>query len=392
MKILMLSNDYYPNIGGIAAHTHYLSGKISDRGHEVHVLVPTPNIPGELGSVQKQGVHIHRWGYKEYSNIALRALSITGAGLDAADVIIKKYGAFDLLHQHDVRATKYTAARLNSRLSVPLIWTNHSPKLYTLPKWEAVWLLKTMRFNPDGIISVSRELKRTVEKYWEPLLSQYIPNGTDRSIFSPFQPGGQNKYGIDSNSFVVLCPFRLSRGKGALYFAKAIGIVAGKQDLGNWQFVFVGDDSTFYTDHDYVNEVKESLSTRSDANKVLFLGHLSQKEMAEMYNLSDLVVLPSLYDAVTLSMLEAMATRKPVIASGVGGMAEVIEHGKNGWLVPPADPEALAEAIIYLYENKELRNKIEEQGYALATEHYSWDRIADETIAFYREVIRKYKS
>jgi glycosyltransferase involved in cell wall biosynthesis len=110
-------------------------------------------------------------------------------------------------------------------------------------------------------------------------------------------------------------------------------------------------------------------------------------EMPAVNAMADLVVIPSLMEAVSLSALEAMASGKPVIATEVGGLPEIIKDEVTGLLVPPRDPTALADAIVRLHSDYSLRNSLASQGRALAVERYSWDFIAKKTLTFYRGLL-----
>jgi glycosyltransferase involved in cell wall biosynthesis len=96
-------------------------------------------------------------------------------------------------------------------------------------------------------------------------------------------------------------------------------------------------------------------------------------------------VLPSLREAQGISILEAMARRRPVVATAVGGIPEVITSGVDGILVPPADPGALAKAIIGLLSDVELRKRIADAGYRTVAERYSIDAQVKRIEAVYDE-------
>jgi glycosyltransferase involved in cell wall biosynthesis len=93
----------------------------------------------------------------------------------------------------------------------------------------------------------------------------------------------------------------------------------------------------------------------------------------------DVFVLPTLSEGLGVSVLEAMAMGKPVVASNVGGIPEIIEHGQNGYLVPPGDAAALASAIIYLIKNAHLRNTFGQKGRERVMTHFSAERMVQAT-------------
>jgi glycosyltransferase involved in cell wall biosynthesis len=98
--------------------------------------------------------------------------------------------------------------------------------------------------------------------------------------------------------------------------------------------------------------------------------------------------MPSLKEGLGVAALEAMATGLPVIASDVGGLREVVEHGRSGMIVPPANAEAIASAIGQLAESAELRSQMGAAARARVTENYSMEKMAARTLALYRECVR----
>jgi glycosyltransferase involved in cell wall biosynthesis len=100
-------------------------------------------------------------------------------------------------------------------------------------------------------------------------------------------------------------------------------------------------------------------------------------------------VLPSLREAQGISTLEAMARRKPVVASAVGGIPEVVADGVSGLLVPPADPGALASALIRLVSSPELRARMGEAGYRIVADRFSMEAHVRRIEAIYDEELQR---
>lgn len=129
----------------------------------------------------------------------------------------------------------------------------------------------------------------------------------------------------------------------------------------------------------YLEETAKDLGIE---NNVIFLGFF--ENIFALLAITDLYAHISLLDAFPLSLLEAMSTGTPVIATRVGGIPEMINNGKNGILVEPC-PEAIAEAIIELYENKEKMKELGENARKDIEKNFTWDKIANEFIELYRK-------
>jgi len=123
-------------------------------------------------------------------------------------------------------------------------------------------------------------------------------------------------------------------------------------------------------------------------DSLIMLGHVSHEKMPHVYSISDVVVLPSLREGTPLVLLEAMACGKPVVATRVGGIPEIVKHGENGLLVRPKDIEGLSKAILTLLEDPDLREEMGKKARRRAVKEFDWDIKADEVIRVYKEVLQ----
>lgn len=124
-------------------------------------------------------------------------------------------------------------------------------------------------------------------------------------------------------------------------------------------------------------------------DRVYFLGF--REDIAELLAVCDLFVLPSLYEGLPLAVLEAMAAEKPVIASAIGGMDEVIQHGRTGLLVKPADPTALAWAIRALLVNPEWAGQLARTARTHVAHEFSTEVMARRVVEIYDELLARHE-
>ncbi len=388
MKILMLSVDYLPNIGGIAAHIYHLSKALEVLGHKIVIVNPVTDRSDGISVADEDGLRVIRIPYRKTGNKLMRRWLSNQAGLKGIRYALETEGPFDFIHQHDHLSSTVAARMMSSR--IPWVWTNHtSDFLVDYRKPHKKFLVQWLYQPTSGIASVTKERHHVTQKLWPnktPLI--VIPNGVDTRIFSPDRVAAREKWGLSPESFVILCPSRMTPVKGVAYLAEAVPQVLEAHPEIPWQFVFVGSNPAPNTDVEYINAIRSRLEPFEKAGKVVYFGNVDMQAMADLYALSDLVAMPSLMEGASLTALEAMATRRALIATNVGGLPEIVHHEKTGLLVEQKDAKALCQAIIHLYQEPQLRKTVAEGGYQLATQHYSWQAVAQKTVSFYESCLQ----
>lgn len=168
---------------------------------------------------------------------------------------------------------------------------------------------------------------------------------------------------------------RIVEYKGLEYLIKAEALVS--QKIPSLKIVIAGSGNF----NKYTNLIKDN------SKYEIYNKFIPEIEVSKLFQRANVVVLPYI-DATQSGVVQiAYAFKKPVIATAVGDLPEVVEHDKTGLLVPPRDEKALAEAIIKLLKDKKLRKEMGESGYKKMKEELSWDKIAEKTIEVYKEVI-----
>jgi glycosyltransferase involved in cell wall biosynthesis len=168
------------------------------------------------------------------------------------------------------------------------------------------------------------------------------------------------------------------RNKGARYLLEALRLLEGRLDL---HLTLVDRP------REALDLAPRLVAELGLEERVTFSGRVSREELVRLYNRSELVVSPSLYEGFGLPAAEAMACGVPVVATTAGAFPEVIEDGVTGLLVPPADAPALADAIARLMGDAALRRRMGEAGRTRIEEHFTWRQTALKTAALYEEVL-----
>jgi glycosyltransferase involved in cell wall biosynthesis len=183
--------------------------------------------------------------------------------------------------------------------------------------------------------------------------------------------------GLVENLPVVTCIARLSEEKGCATYIQAIAKVVEAGYQG--QFILVGDGPL------RKNLIKLTYNLNID-KYVTITGW--REDVYSIMAISDFLVLPSLSEAIGITILEGFYFDKPTIASRVGGIPEIVQDGKNGFLVPPGEPSTLAQAIIKLIESPQLARQLGQAGKQLLLEAYTPQAMVNNTINAYQVLSR----
>ncbi|WJE84541.1 glycosyltransferase family 4 protein [Bacillus sp. DX3.1] len=219
------------------------------------------------------------------------------------------------------------------------------------------------------------------------MMENYFPGSMEKLSVIPngfIEPDGrvlQNKINGD-NPPTLLFVGRFTERKGLDILIEALDLA--KSQVSNLKLLVVGGHSG-EDDQEWLNKLLNSYD-ESLQKSVEYVGWVrSLKELEPYYHAADILCVPSLYEPFGNIVLEGFYYGVPVIAANVGGMAETIQHGKSGILVPPKDAHALANAIVELIENPELYMKICLEAQLRLKNIYSWRCISEKTLEILKE-------
>lgn len=242
------------------------------------------------------------------------------------------------------------------------------------------------------IAATSAEESQLVELYGaDERKIAIIPPGVDLARFQPIpQDEARRRVGIPCGDHNILFAGRIEPLKGIDTLLRAISILQERHPaaVDNTCVAIIGGDP--WAD-DLDAEMARLQALRHDLgihDLVTFLGAKDQDVLPAYYAAAEMVVMPSHYESFGMVALEAMAMGTPVIASEVGGLAHLIQHGVNGFHVPSRDPEALAARILHLLQDKELRARLGTQARRYAQD-FAWETIAQRMLDVYDEVSRE---
>ena len=386
MKILQITPFFFPSIAGIENYVYNLSDHLSNKGHNITILtVNTEKVQKE--EIISKNVSVYRCSLNFRYHKGLVSIEFIKRILSAND--------YDMYHVHIPFPLGLEIAVVASKFhNIPLVVTHHGEYtkgnvLYSLISSTYSKICRTISLKyADWIVfltqsySESLKLNKKIRKK-----IKIIKSGVDTQRFSTTNDGAtlRKKYGFTDRDKVVLFVGSLSlynRYKGVDYLIKALSGIRSAD--GNIKLVIVGRG-------ELVSELKELAKQLKLENEVIFATSVSDEELPYYYAMCDVFVLPSISgpESFGIVLLEAMASGKPVIASNLPGVKDVVKEGITGYLVEPKNVEQLGQRILKIMEDVEHGKKLGENSRKVIIEEYQWTNIVEEFEELYNSTICK---
>nr|WP_202449449.1 glycogen synthase [Streptomyces sp. SID2999] len=379
VRVGLLTREYPPDVyGGAGVHVEFLARELAGLVDlEVHCW----------GEGRGVGVVRHRpWPVLDGSNDALRTFSVDlsmAAALQGSD----------LVHSHTWYAG--LAGHLAKLLyGIPHVTTAHS--LEPLRPWKAEqlgggyalssWAERTAIESADGVIAVSGAMRDDILACYpalDPDRVHVVHNGIDTRLYRP-DPGTDalRRHGIDPERPYVLFVGRITRQKGVPQLLRAVREI----DPGTQVVLCAGAPDTPEIDREFRDRFQELSAMRAGVFWIPQM--LPRAEVVQLLTHAAVFVCPSVYEPLGIVNLEAMACGTPVVASRVGGIPEVVDHGSTGLLVDAdGDFEGnLARALDSVLADPVAARRMGEAGRARAVGEFGWDAVARRTAGLYEEI------
>jgi len=378
MNILLVTDLYLPNVGGVEIVINNLARQFVKNGHEVNIIASKwPKSLQEhekIGGIDIYRVHfaIPRSSFKSWIVFSIRFPQTL---LQIIRII--RSTKVDIINVHYVAGNAFYVLLLNSLLRLPLVVSIHGSDIKRNPYRSIIlrWTLTMILKRSDFVTSNSLSLLRDAEMFCRGIHSKslVVGNGIDLREF-------QELAMYEARDPYILAIGRLVHAKGFDILLYAFKSVANYNP--HIHLIVAGD-----------GEERQNLELLTQqlglTNKVKFIRITNREDIIRLLSGCQFFVLPSRREGFGIVILEAMASKRAVVATEVGGPAEIIKDGENGILAKSLDSKSLAKAITYLLENPEMRKKMGENGRKLVEEKYTWDKIVSKYLKIYGEILQK---
>ncbi|MHA1989071.1 MAG: glycosyltransferase [Promethearchaeota archaeon] len=280
----------------------------------------------------------------------------------------------DILHTHYASSYGLTGALAGFHPYIISVWGSD---IYSFPHYSIIHhsIIKFSLSRADIILSTGIALKKETEKFAKKEIL-ITPFGIDIKKFFPEKV----KSIFTEPSIIVGTIKTLEKRYGIEYLIKAFAKVKNKYAEKSLKLLIVGQG----TQREYLQSLVLELGIEDDT---IFTGFVNHDEIIQYHNMLDIFVAASLEESFGVSVLEASACGKPVVVSNVGGLPEVVDQDKTGFLVDKENPELLAEAIGRLVCNPDLRGEMGRNGRQKVIDEYDWEDSVKRMISIYESKV-----
>jgi glycosyltransferase involved in cell wall biosynthesis len=357
-KLIILSD-------AIITHTQKWATYFRDNSFDVHVISLRPaEIEGVTVHVLQSKAYANRKNNMQYNKVKVL--------LDVVPQIkgLVKQIQPDLLHAHHVSSYGLFGALSGFHPYAISAWGYDT---ITFPEKNFInrWMITYSLSKADILFATSKFLAAKTERFTDKKII-ITPFGVNINKFTP-KPEKRDKFIF--GTIKALYP-----KYGVRYLIQAAKIV--DKEIPNWELWIAGSG----TEEENLKNLTKSFKLE---NKIKFLGRIPHEKVPETLQKMDVFIVPSIWECETFGVaaVEAAAVGLPVIASNLGGLPEVVLNDKTGFLVPPKAHTEIAEKLIYLYKNKEIKEQMGKDARQFVLDTYVWEENARIMLEAYKYLI-----
>ena len=382
-RICLVTHFFPPHMGGIEKVSYEQSRRLTESGYEFDVL--TSKTKGQIEHPAKR-IRIY-----PYSGLKVAERF----GVPYPILTVKAYKQFakvirncDLVHAHGhVYMSSYLAGMLAKKYKKPFIvtqhntWIDYKSWLNIMENMNDLTIGKSVLKRADRILTVSKETMKYVLRLGaDKVKTSVMYNGVDTNCFRYAKKGeSREKLGLPKNRKIIFSVRRLVYKNGLDTLIESAALVA--RAYPDILFVVAGKGPSKQL-------IENRIKKLGIENNTKLTGFVPDELLPVYYNAADYFVLPSASgEGLPLVLFEAMACSLPVVATAVGGTPEIIEHMKNGVLVPPMNPEAMTEALVKLLLKEELGTFIGEEAKRSIKNRFTWEENVQRLAKVYSEFV-----
>ena len=395
VKVCFISPEYLPLSGGTGAYVYYLSKELMKLGNSACIVT---------GYNESKDVKIneqHRIFFIKslkapvvksflFASAASRKLNKLRSGfpVDITHVNLPLVPSFAVPSGFGKTLVSTVHSTWKGEAEAirgePYSRLNSNEKFMVSFNWFLRVFEEKMLERSNKIIAVSDFTRRELLQYYKVKENKIrvIHNGVDVNKFQPASDKRKAKeaLGFSPDDIAILSVGRLYARKGLFTLIESMPLVARK--FKNAKFIIAGKGLS--------NEMKKLVNYATKLgvkDNIVFTGYFPDKKLHKLYQAADIFAFSTFYENLPFAVLEALSSGLPVVTTNVGGIPEMIEDGKNGFLVEPANSRALADRILYYLEHPAVASEMGRLARRNIEDHFDWRLIVKKVVKVYDETL-----
>lgn len=404
MKILMLATGYPRWKGDFAnIYLHRLAISLVNSGVEVHVIAP------HAGGLKKEeridSINVHRFQYFYPSNFQslayfpgvpekiktikgkIQVLPFMLGMIKKMVEVVKKYD-IDIINAHWAIPSGFIATFTKKLHEKPVLITLYGAELFPVIKEKSrimKWMISYALNSAEKVVGISDVTCNAGKELSNRRDIEILPDGIDTETFNPKTNGDEirKRYELENYYLIFSCG-RMVERKGFRYLIEAMPYIL--KEFSKTKFIVGGDGP----ERKNLENLAGNLGIKDN---VIFPGFIPDENFPKYMKACHVFVLPSIVgskgdtEGSATILLEAMACGTPVVGTKVGGIPYGIKDRLGGFLVEQKNPKQLAEKIVILLENQNLRKEMGEVGRIYVEENFSWEKIAKKYVERFEDMV-----
>ena len=389
-NVCFITPEYQPITGGTGAYVNYLSRALASSGNNVYIVTK-----GETEKSEDLSEKIHVFYLKTFRRPIISPLHFYGLSFRKLSEINRRFN-IDIAHANLPLTPSFAVPENFGKALVSTVhstWRGEAEALKNESFSKLNINEKIVRsFNrilryfeskmlerSDRIIAVSEFTKREILQSYNLKANkiEVIYNGVDVTKFKPTEnkDEAKRKLGLSKNP-IILYVGRLYSRKGLPTLLKATSLIARK--LSNVKLVISG--KALFGEKRKLSFLAKKLGVERNVH---FFGYFPDEKLPKLYQAADVFAFPSLYENLPFALLEALSSGLPAVSTRIGGIPEIIQEGKNGFLIDPLDFNSLAEKIMYVLENPKLAFEIGLMARETVKRRFNLEKTAEQVLKVY---------
>jgi glycosyltransferase involved in cell wall biosynthesis len=395
VKVCFISPEYLPLSGGTGAYVYYLSNELIKHGNSIYIVT---------GYDESKDVKVNEQLYvfflKTPKTPIIKSFLFAGSALRKLNKIRGSFPV-DITHANLPLVPSFAVPEGFGKTLISTVhstWKgeaeaikgepysrlNPNEKFMVSFNWFLRIFEEKMLERSNKIIAVSDFTRRELLQYYKVKEEKIrvIHNGVDVNKFKPARDKRKAKeeLGLNPEDIAILSVGRLYARKGLFTLIESMPAVVRR--FRNAKFVISGKGQS--------NEMKklvahaEKLGIRDN---ILFTGYFPDKKLPKLYQAADVFAFSTFYENMPFAVLEALSTGLPVVTTCVGGIPEMIDSGKNGFLVQPANAKQLSDKVLYCLEHPAEANEMGFLARKIILERFDWRFIVKKVLKVYEEAL-----